>query len=199
MLRRHALALAIAIAAPVTVAHAQRPAAPQGPPITGFLCCNMYTYGAQMGDANYREEGTSLIPVGTPTQVTGYERHFVYLNVGGKTQRLKNDYSRDIAMTPFAYRYVVSEDPRVRIAAFEPKIRAAILAAKITEGMTREQVTMAVGWPIASENPRLEADVWRYWIDSWSEYQVSFDKVGMVKAVTATPAVLDRVLYVPAQ
>ncbi|WP_213959696.1 MULTISPECIES: cell envelope protein SmpA [unclassified Variovorax] len=199
MLRRHALALAIAIAAPVSVAHAQRPGAPQGPLITGFLCCNMYTYGSQMGDGNYREEGTSLLPVGTPTQVTGYERHFIYLSVGGKTQRLKNDYSRDVALTPFAYRYVVNEDPRVRIGAFEPRVRDAILAARVTEGMTREQVTMAVGWPIASENPRLEADVWRYWIDSWSEYQVAFDKAGKVKGVTGTPAVLDRVLYTPPQ
>ncbi|MEJ8845933.1 outer membrane protein assembly factor BamE domain-containing protein [Variovorax rhizosphaerae] len=197
MLRRFALAAAIAIAAPVPVAYAQRPSTLQGPLITGFLCCNMFTYGVQMGDGNYREEGTSLLPVGTPTQVTGYERHFVYLNVGGKIQRLKNDYSRDVAMTPFAYRYVVNEDPRVRIAAFEPRVRDAIQAAQITEGMTREQVTMAVGWPIASENPRLEADVWRYWIDPWSEYQIAFNKAGKVKAVTATPAVLDRVMYSP--
>jgi len=199
MLQRLALAAAIAIAAPLSVAHAQRPSASQGPLITGYLCCNMYTYGTQMGDANYREEGTSLFPVGTPTQVTGYDRHFIYVTVGGKAQKLKNDYSRDIGMTPFAYRYVVNEDPGVRIAAFEPRVRDAIRAAKVTEGMTREQVTMAVGWPIVSENPRLEADVWRYWADSWSEYQVAFDKVGKVKSVTGTPAVLDRVLFVPAQ
>jgi hypothetical protein len=197
MFQRLALAAAIAIAVPFSVAHAQRPTPSQGPLYSGFLCCNMYTYGKQMGDANYREEGTSRVPVGTPAQVTSYEMRYIDTLVGGKPQRLKNDYSRDIGMTPFAFRYIVKEDPRLRIAAFEPKVRDAINAARIAEGMTREQVTMAVGWPISSENPRLEADVWRYWIDSWSEYQVQFDAAGKVKTVTATPAVLDRVLYVP--
>jgi len=95
--------------------------------------------------------------------------------------------------------------PRIPgITPYQPEIQqgnyvSQEMLSQVKQGMTREQVTMAVGWPIASENPRLEADVWRYWIDSWSEYQVSFDKVGMVKAVTATPAVPDRVLYVPAQ
>ncbi|SEB05050.1 cell envelope protein SmpA [Variovorax sp. YR216] len=197
MPRRLALAAACALALPLSVAHAQRPQAPQGPLFAGYLCCNMYTYGTQMGDGNYREAGTSLVPVGTPAQVTGYEMRFVYAQIGGKVQRLKNDYSRDIAMTPFAERYIVKEDPKARIATFEPAIREAIRDARIAEGMTREQVTMAVGWPITSENPRLDAKVWRYWTDSWSEYQVSFDDAGKVKTVTGAPAVLEQVLYVP--
>jgi hypothetical protein len=195
----HRLALAAVLAAAVlgSVAHAQRPQAPQGPLYAGYLCCNMYTYGSQMGDGNYREAGTSLVPVGTPAQVTGYEMRFIYTIVGGKVQRLKNDYSRDIAMAPFASRYIVKEDPKVRIAAFEPAIRDAILAAKVAEGMSREQVTMAIGWPITSENPQPQAKVWRYWTDSWTEYQVSFDDAGKVNAVTGTPAALDRVFFVP--
>jgi hypothetical protein len=197
MFQRLALATAFAITVPLSVAHAQRPMAPQGPLYSGYLCCNMYTYGKQMGDGNYREVGTSLVPVGTPAQVTGYEMRHVDTIIGGKLQRLKNDYSRDIAMTPFAYRYIVKEDPKVRIAAFEPAIRDAILAAKVTEGMTRDQVTMAIGWPITSENPQLEAKVWRYWTDSWTEYQVSFDDLGKVKAVIGTPAVLEQVLFLP--
>ncbi|WP_213959697.1 cell envelope protein SmpA [Variovorax sp. dw_954] len=190
MLQRLALAAAFAIAVPFSAAHAQRPASPPGPLVAGYLCCNMYTYGRQMGDANYRETGTSLVPVGTPAQVTSYDFRFVDTMVGGKPQRLKNDYSRDIRMPEFAGRYIVQEDPKLRIAGFEPQVREAIQAAKVTEGMTREQVIMAVSWPITSENPRLEADVWRYWIDSWSEYQVSFDKAGKVKSVTGTAAVM---------
>jgi len=197
MSRRLALAAAFAIAIPLSAAHAQRPQPPQGPIYGGYLCCNLFTYGTQMGDGNYREAGTSLVPVGTPAQITGYDMRFIYTQVGGKVQRLKNDYSRDVPMTLFAERYIVKEDPKLRIAAFEPAIREAILAAKVAQGMTREQVTMAVGWPITSENPRLDAKVWRYWTDSWSEYQVSFDDAGKVKGVTGTPAVLEQVLYTP--
>lgn len=196
MHQRLALAAVLAISVLASAAHAQRPAAPQGPLYSGYLCCNMYSYGTQMGDGNYREAGTSLVPIGTAVQVTGYEMRFVYATVGGKVQRLKNDYSRDIPMAAFAGRYIVKEDPKARIASFEPGIRDAILAAKVTEGMTREQVTMAIGWPITSENPRPEAKVWRYWTDSWTEYEVAFDDAGKVNAVTGSPAVLDRVLFV---
>ncbi|MEJ8855284.1 cell envelope protein SmpA [Variovorax robiniae] len=195
MLQRLALTAAIAIA--FSPAHAQRPASPQGPMLTGYLCCNMYTYGRQMGDANYRESGTTLVPIGTPAQVTSYDFRWVDTTIGGKPQRLKNDYSRDIRIPEFASRYIVKEDPKVRIAGFEPPVREAIQAAKVMEGMTREQVIMAVGYPITSENPRLEADVWRYWIDSWSEYQAAFDKAGKVKSVAGPAAAI--VQYTPGQ
>ena len=198
MLQRLAVvAAALAINVPVSVAHAQKPAVPQGPVYAGFLCCNMFTYGRQMGDGNYREAGTTLLAVGSPAQITSYEWRYVDTTVGGKPQRLKNDYSRDIPMVPFTARYIVKEDPRLRIATFEPPIREAIAAAKVAKGMTREQVTMAVGWPITSENPRPEAKVWRYWTDSWTEYQVAFDEADKVSTVTGTPAVLEQVLYQP--
>jgi len=197
MFARLALSAAFAIAVPFSAAHAQRPASPQGPMLSGYLCCNMYTYGRQMGDANYRESGTTLVPIGTPAQVTGYDFRWVDTTIGGKPQRLKNDYSRDIRMQEFASRYIVKEDPKARIAGFEPPVREAIEAAKVMVGMTREHVIMSVGYPITSENPRLDADVWRYWIDSWSEYQVAFDKAGKVRSVTGTAAVM--VQYTPGQ
>ena len=60
--------------------------------------------------------------------------------------------------------------------------------------MTREQVLMAIGYPVASENPSLDAPTWRYWRDSWSEYQVNFDEKGLVKTVAGNPVALSRVL-----
>jgi outer membrane protein assembly factor BamE (lipoprotein component of BamABCDE complex) len=80
------------------------------------------------------------------------------------------------------------------MAAFPPAIRDAILAVKVMPGMTREQVLMAVGYPVAAENPSLDAPTWRYWRDSWSEYQVNFDEKGLVKSVVGDPVSLSRVL-----
>ncbi|MEP6722031.1 MAG: hypothetical protein ABJA77_11330, partial [Variovorax sp.] len=52
---------------------------------------------------------------------------------------------------------------------------------------TREQVAMAVGYPISSENPNLDAPTWRMWLGSFSEFQVRFDKSGRVSEVTTDP------------
>lgn len=97
-------------------------------------------------------------------------------------------------MPEFAQRYVVTTDPKQTMAAFTPAVRDAILAAKVMPGMTREQVLMTIGCPVASENPGLDAPTWRYWRDSWSEFQVNFDDKGLVKTVVGDAVALSRVL-----
>lgn len=197
--RLAAAALLAATAVFATTAHAQRPAPPAGPLISGYLCCNMRSDGDSISDINYDEQGTRIVAVGTPARITAYDLRGFSLALGGKPQRIKNDYSRDIALPAFAQRYVVTEDPKQKMADFPPAVRNAILAVKLRPGMTREQVLMAIGYPVASENPNLDAPVWRYWRDSWSEFQVSFDDQGLVKTVVGDPVTLSRMLAAPAQ
>lgn len=161
--------------------------------ISGFLCCNLRTTGSKISDINYDEQGTRMVAAGTPLRITGYEQRWTSVDLNGKPQRIMNDYSRDIAPIPFAQRYVVTEDPKLKLAGYPEKTRNAIMASKVIPGMTREQVVMAMGYPVTSENPRFDAPVWRFWLDSWTEFQVSFDPSGTVKAVTADPATLARV------
>jgi hypothetical protein len=201
MLKRlAAAALLAATVVPVSVVHAQRPSPPPGPLVSGFLCCNMRTYGDSISDINYDEQGTRIVAVGTPARITAYDFRWFNLDLAGKPQRIKNDYSRNIPLPAFARRYVVTEDPKQKMAAFPPAVRDAILAGKVMPGMTREQVLMAIAYPVASENPSLDAPVWRYWRDSWSEFQVQFDEKGIVKTVVGDPVALSRVLAAaPAQ
>ena len=192
--RLAAAALLAATVLPATVVHAQRPSPPQGPMLGGYLCCNMRTYGNSISDINYDEQGTSIVAVGTPARITAYDFRWFDADLGGKPQRIKNDYSRNITLADFAKRYVVTEDPKQKMAAFPPAVRDAIVAGKVAPGMTREQVLMAIGYPVAGENPSLDALTWRYWRDSWSEYQVIFDEKGLVKTVAGNPVALSRVL-----
>ncbi|MEJ8854483.1 hypothetical protein WKW79_07880 [Variovorax robiniae] len=153
----------------------------------GFLCCNLRTDGSWMSDANYAESGKRVVPAGTPVRVTGYGRQRVLVEINGGKQAIGNDYSRDLDLPTFARRWVVKDDPNVKIASYPPKIREAIKSARITKGMTREQVAMAVGWPITSENPNLDVALWRMWISSFGGYSVMFDKAGKVTGVDTDP------------
>ena len=181
-IRSLALAAVAALCGALSV-HAQAQ-----PTFDGYLCCNMRTDGSWISDSNYAESGKRVIPAGTPTRVTGYGRYRVHveLSPGGK-QAIGNDYSRDLDLGTFARRYVVSEDPAQKIAGYSPKIRDAIRSARITRGMTRDQVFMAVGFPISSENPNLDAQVLRFWLSSFGEFQVQFDNAGRVREVTTDP------------
>ncbi len=160
----------------------------------GFLCCNMRTDGQWISDSNYAEGSKTIIPLGTPVKVTGYGRNRVNVAFADGAQQIGNDYSRNLRIEEFAKRYVVAEDPLQKLAGYAPKIQTAIRSARVTNGMTREQVIMALGWPMASENPHLDAATWRYWLWTFDEFQVRFDDSGRVSEVAAeSRELLDRV------
>jgi hypothetical protein len=160
----------------------------------GFLCCNMRSDGSWISDINYVENGKTLIPLGTPVSVQGYGRYRVRIEIAGKKQALGNDYSRDLKLEDFARRYVVPENPAARLSQFSKPIQEAITAAHLAKGMTREQVLMAVGYPVSSENPSLEAHIWRYWLSSFAEFRVKFDDQGLVSDIEADPDTRERVV-----
>lgn len=88
----------------------------------------------------------------------------------------------------FAQRYVVAEDPKKKLASYPAKQRDAITSGRIMKGMTREQVLMAVGYPVSSENAHLDAKVWRLWLSSFAEFQVVWSDDGRVQEIVTDPA-----------
>ncbi len=157
----------------------------------GYLCCNMRTDGRWISDSNYQESGKSVVPLGTPAKVLDYGRYRINLQLGegsqASKQTLGNDYSRDVSMPDFARRYVVAEDPALKLRSFPRKVQEAIASSRVTRGMTREQVLMAVGYPIASETPHLDSKVWKFWLWTFSPYDIYFDERGYVSDVQTDP------------
>jgi hypothetical protein len=168
-------------------------AAAQAQPLRdGFLCCNMRSDGSWISDINYLA-GKQLIPAGTPVKITGYGRQRVLVEIGGKPLAIGNDYSRSLTLEAFAQRYVVDADPVRRVETFPPRVREAIQAGRVMRGMTREQVLMAIGYPITSYTAQLDAHLWRYWISRSGEYQVFWSDDGRVEKVFGPPDVRAQV------
>jgi len=181
------LAVVIALAACANAARAAEQ-------FTGYLCCNMRTDGSWISDINYAENGKTVIPAGTPVKVLGYGRQRVHIEIGGKKQAIGNDYSRDLALDAFAKRYVVAESPSDKLAQYPKPVQDAITSMRLRKGMSREQVLMAVGYPVTSENPSLDAKVWHYWLSSFAEYRVTFDEQGLVTEIDADADTRDKVV-----
>ncbi len=178
----------------VTVGLTALPTFAADPPAEGFLCCNMRSDGNWIADINYEESGKSVIPMGTPVKFKGYGRYRVQIEVNGKTQYLGNDYSRDLAMDVFAQRYIVARNPKQLLASMPPRIREAVNAGKVATGMTREQVVMAVGYPVSSETPNLNGPEWKFWLWSFSPFTVHFDNQGRVIRVETDPETKGKVV-----
>ncbi len=159
----------------------------------GYLCCNMRSTGSWISDINYDENGKHIIPAGTPLTVLGTGRNRIKIKIEGKDEAIGNDYSRDLSLDDFAKRYVVADDPKLKIAGYPKNIQDAIASARITKGMTREQVLMAVGYPVSSENHVLSDKTWRFWLTSFGEFHVKFDDSDHVVDVTGDEDTRDKV------
>lgn len=159
----------------------------------GFLCCNMRANGTWISDSNYEETKATVLRAGTPLKHDGYGRYRVHVLVDGKRHSIGNDYSRDLALDVFAKRYLVKDDPKARIAAARPAIRAAIESFKVANGMTKDQVLMAVGYPMSSENPSLDAREWKFWLSSFAPFTVHFGSDNLVNKVEGDAETLGKV------
>lgn len=160
----------------------------------GFLCCNMRTDGSWISDINYLDAGKTMIPAGTPLTMNGYGKNRVHVLINGRKQDIGNDYSRSISLEAFAKRYVVAQDPLEKLRTYPKKIQDAIGSARLTRGMTREQVIMAVGYPVSDENPNLESKTWRYWLNSWGEFDAIFGDDGLLIKVEAETDIRPQVV-----
>ena len=165
----------------------------QTPPYEGYLCCNMFSDGSWISDINYRAEGKTRVPAGQPVKVTGFGRARLLLEIDGKAVALGNDYSRTLSLEQFARRYIVADDPAPALAGYPAPVREAIREGKVMRGMNRTQVQMALGYPIASYTPDLDAPLWRYWLDRSTEVQVFWGPDGRVERVFGAPAARKRI------
>ena len=64
-------------------------------------------------------------------------------------------------------------------------------------GMTREQAIIAIGYPLTSESPSLDAPIWRHWVSSFEEYQLLWGWDGLIKEISAAEAVKNQIVYAP--
>jgi hypothetical protein len=163
-------------------------------PRRGFACCNLHHDGDSINDGNYAE--LPMIAAGTPIEVLSYGRNKAYVNVDGKPMRLEHDYGRDQeSLESWVGKIVVDDDPRPRIDGYPPAIREAIREGKVWVGMTREQAIAALGYPLTSENPSLDAPVWRIWRSRRGEYQLNFRSDGHLASVSGDDDVIGNMVY----
>ncbi len=164
---------------------------------SGYLCCNAWTYNDWISDINYHYDGSKLLRAGLPIRATEEARNSFKVIVGGKARWLGNDYSRSMSHESFLRRYIVREDPKRAIETFDPFTQDAIHRLRVMPGMTKDQVAMAIGYPVANYTPSLKRRTWQYWLDRSSQVDIVFDKNQRVTALRGEWIAVKRVAYLP--
>ncbi len=71
----------------------------------------------------------------------------------------------------------------VNLYQFNAEMREAIERGEVVEGMTRDEVLVARGYPPAHETPSLDDDRWRYWRHRFATNNVHFGTDGRVERI----------------
>jgi hypothetical protein len=131
---------------------------------------------------NYQQAG--LIPVCTPVrieQVTRAAMTFTRLDTDKRYQYLFHDSTPD-SPTTHLDKYFGEECPKQKMQKLGAKDQKGIDSGKVLEGMTKQGVVFAIGYPPAHRTPSLDSDVWTYWKNRWATFEVHF-KDGRVSKI----------------
>jgi len=159
-----------------------------------YTCCNLrYDREGWISDANWLNR--PFVPAGTPIKLYDMRSDRAKAMIDGKPMWLGLDYGRkQLTFKEYAARVALHEDPKPRIAAYPHNVQAAIREGRILVGMTKDQVTVSLGYPLLHKTASLADARWFY--TTWQDeiYSVEFDAEQRVRRVDATPEVQGQVL-----
>lgn len=159
-----------------------------------YTCCNLrYDRDDWISDANWLNR--PFVPAGTPIKLYELRSDRAKVEVAGRPMWLGLDYARkQLAFKDYAAKIALTNDPKPRIASYPAKVQAAIRDGQILLGMTKEQVTVSLGYPRLDKTASLDDARWFY--TTWQDeiYAVEFDAEQRVRRVVATPDVQSQVL-----
>lgn len=142
-----------------------------------FTCCNLHYDGDWISDGHWLDQ--PFIPAGAQIVVGEKGRNRIKVMVDGRPMVLGHDYGREHGtLDGLVERIALAEDPKLKLDTYPEPVRAAILAGKVSLGMTREQVVMSLGHPRPDLNTPLSAEEWQYESSEGTSYFLSFDADG---------------------
>jgi hypothetical protein len=147
-----------------------------------FTCCNLRYDGDWISDANWAT--LPIIPAGSRIQVKDYASNRASVLIEGRPMRIGLDYGREQeSVQKYVARVAVKEDPRQKLTTYAKPVQDAILAGKVTIGMSKEQVIMSLGFPRADKTRSIEAAEWTYWTLDGDEYVLLWGPDQTLKSV----------------
>jgi hypothetical protein len=155
-------------------------------PPDGYTCCNLHYDYDRISDANWRN--LPMIPAGAKIRVVEYGVNRATVEIDGKPIKIAHDYGRDReSVETYVRKLIVLQDPKALIATYPIEVRDAIFRGIVIQGMTREQVIIAAGFPPTHRTFTLEANVWHLWGSRNGRYEVHFNEEGTVERVVGAP------------
>ena len=141
-----------------------------------FLMTNLHPDGhRRIVSVNYTSpRGGTLLPLCTPVTIERIQTKRITFRVD--TTGLRYTYtlhrSSRSPIDAHVQRYFGTQCPDLR--TMSPEDQAGVQNGQVYQGMTKQGVIMAIGYPPEHKTPTLDGDVWRYWASSINTFEVYF-------------------------
>jgi len=137
----------------------------------------------QLYSTNYLQ--ATLLPLGSEVTIDSVSSKKIQFTMVATAQTFT--YTRDKHLQEsFASnleRYFGTTDESGAVASMSAEDQEGIKVGKAMVGMTREGVTLAIGYPPDHATPSLDSPVWQYWKNRWVRSVVTFNDDGIVTSV----------------
>lgn len=133
--------------------------------------------------ANFQYVG--LIPVCSEITLLAADAETLEFKVGatGRTFTYQNHGAAGEPLDQNLARYFGAVCPRAELDALTPVEKEGVRLGVAKNGMRKQAVILAIGYPPLRDTRTLELPTWRYWSTSMSSFIVVFDDDGAVLGV----------------
>lgn len=117
-----------------------------------------------------------MLPVGTAVRVLAVSGSTIRFQTLEKSEKFRLHYIKVYVGVPMAeyFNRMFGDSKPSMVGRFNEKERRAIELGEVEEGMTRDAVIMAWGYPPAHHTPSLKGNNWKYWMGRTSTKTVKF-------------------------
>lgn len=133
---------------------------------------------------NYRTDKESLaVPINAQIEVLKRTRHGVQAQLeDGTTFEVQHVAKHTKNTLEHTLGELLRTDP-TDLSAYGDEERKAIEDGKVSVGMHKDTVLLAIGPPPAIGTPSLAGDTWKYWSSRFNTFLVHFDDDGIVTSI----------------
>ncbi len=155
---------------------------------TYYLACNLHAdpRNDKISSVNYQIPG-GMISWGTKVKILDISKKkvvFEDVEIGRKYKYEIHKRTRKVTSLDEHLGHIFTKDIKAlkrKVGSLSKIDRRGIEDGKVYNGMTKEGVLIAIGYPPEFANPKpMQAKRWTYWYNRWAQFFVKFDDNGRV-------------------
>ena len=136
--------------------------------------------------ANYTDSGTGhmVLAVNTPVQIKKWKRKgFIIIDTSNEKEIIFEYHKGRMQMSVDEYLTKITSASKVDLGKLSDKDRKGIKEGIAINGMTKNGVMIALGYPATHKTPSPDSNRWIYWTNRFGTLAVEFDGKGIVSGV----------------